>query len=63
MFLIPARFIFGGRLSLSSPTVVLSTQILLQSRVTGITFHKTGDTIITLTFLKPAFLPIEIFIV
>ena len=54
MFLIPAPFIFGGRLSLSSPKGVLSTQIILQYRVTGVTFHKTGDTFITLTFLQPA---------
>ena len=55
MFLIPAPFISGGRLSLSSPTGVLSTQIILQSRVTGVTFHKTYTHLfITLTFLKPA---------
>ena len=55
MFLIPARFTFGADfLLLSSPTGVLSTQIILQSRVTRVTFHKTGETIITLMFLKPA---------
>ena len=55
MFLVPAPFISGGRLSLSSPTGVLSTQIILQSRVTGVTFHKTYTHLfITLTFLKPA---------
>ena len=65
MFLIPARFTFGADfLLLSSPTGVLSTQIILQSRVTRVTFHKTGDTIIINTdVFKAGLLPVGIFIV
>ena len=65
MFLIPARFTFGADfLLLSSPTGVLSTQIILQSRVTGVTFHKTYTHLfITLTFLKPASYLLGYFIV
>ena len=64
MFLIPAPLISGGRLSLSSPTGVLSTQIILQSRVTGVTFHKIYTHLfITLTFLKPTSYLLRYFIV